>query len=144
MELNKIENLLDAYFEGNTNLEEEALLKKYFSEEEVAPHLKNYKSLFKSFVVAKDEVITSEIKLPKKTNTIKPWMYSVAALLVIAITVASFMFLQPSKNEREKEALAALKQTKEIMMLLSNNLNKGTKELAIIDQFKINKNRILK
>ena len=34
---NKIETLLERYFEGETSLEEEAVLRKYFNEEQNIP-----------------------------------------------------------------------------------------------------------
>ncbi len=144
MELNKIEQLLEAYFEGNTTLNDEAILKEYFASESVAAHLQNYVPLFKSFEVAKSEVLKAEIKLPNKEKAMKPWMYSVAAILVTAITVGALFFSKPSVSQEEREALMAFNQTRETMMLLSKNLNKGTEQLAIIDQFKINKNKVLK
>ncbi len=144
MELNKIEQLLETYFEGNTTLQEEEILKEYFASSTVAEHLKSYKPLFNSFVVSKAEVLKSEIKILKREKNLKPWIYSVAAIFLIALTVGSIFFSKPKHSQEEKEALAAFNKTKETMILLSVNLNKGTEKLAIIDQFKINKNKILK
>ena len=49
MELTKIEELLEKYFEGNSNETEEQVLKSYFLQENVAPHLQKYKALFGFF-----------------------------------------------------------------------------------------------
>ena len=46
MELNKIEKLLEHYFEGATSSAEENELRNYFSSTNVAPHLEQYKPLF--------------------------------------------------------------------------------------------------
>ena len=46
MESDKINALLEKYFEGETTIAEENELKKYFSSAVVAPHLQQYHSLF--------------------------------------------------------------------------------------------------
>ena len=49
MELANIERLLEKYLNAETTIEQEKLLKKYFSEGNVASHLKEYESLFGYF-----------------------------------------------------------------------------------------------
>ena len=44
MEFNKMEALLEKYFEGETSIAEENELKDYFSSSNVAPHLEQYQS----------------------------------------------------------------------------------------------------
>ena len=157
MELVNIERLMDAWFEGNTTLEQEARLRSYFTEGEVAPHLEVYKPMFEGFVMAGKEVSEKEVLLPKEGFSIKPWWYSIAALLVVAATVGGIMFSGSGLTNEEKEALAALKQSKEVMLMLSeglntgtasiehlNEFNKGKSAIAHINQFTKTKNKILK
>jgi len=144
MELAKIESLLEAYFDGNTTIKEEVVLRSYFMSDEVAPHLVSYQTMFEGFQMAKQEVSHRDVVLPKEANTSRNWWYSIAATAVIAIGVAGFVFQDSGVSSQEKEALAALKQSKEAMFLLSNNLNKGTEDLAFIDQINKTKKRILK
>lgn len=144
MELAKIESLLEAYFEGNTTIKEEAVLRTYFTSGEVAPHLKSYQMMFVGFQQAKQEVSHREIVLPKKTNSSRNWWYSIAATAVIALGVAGFVYQESAISSEEKEALLALKQSKEAMMLLSTNLNKGAEDLAFINQINRTKKKILK
>tara|TARA_R110002049_G_scaffold68949_2_gene178617 strand:+ start:1675 stop:2112 length:438 start_codon:yes stop_codon:yes gene_type:complete len=145
MELAKIEALLDAYFEGNTSLAEETTLRAYFNSEGVAPHLEAYRSMFVGFETAKAEVSERDLKLPtnaSKSN--RAWWYSIAASLVIAISVGGYIFNQPSLSQEEKDALAAFQQSKEAMLLLSSNFNKGTEQLTFINEITETKNKILK
>ena len=135
MESTRIEQLMDAWFEGNTTLEQEALLRDYFTSGEVAPHLEMYVPMFEGFVQAKYEVSHQDVSLPKRNPTIKPFWYSVAAMLVVALTVGSIMFSNSGLSQEEKEALAALEQTKEAMYLLSSSLNKGTENVKLLDEF---------
>ncbi|MBT0608130.1 hypothetical protein [Aequorivita echinoideorum] len=145
MESNKIENLLNAYFEGNTSLSEEKILKDYFNNHRVAEHLLQYKPIFVGLHVAgmeksKQQLDTFEIK----TSGIKPWWYSVAALLIIAFGVGAFYLSQPQLTAEEKEALVAFEKSKQAMMLLSENLNKGAGQLDLVDEFTVSKNKFLK
>jgi hypothetical protein len=135
MESARIERLLDAYFEGNTTLAEEATLRDYFTNGEVAAHLEPMKPMFEGFVKAKEEVSATEIALPRSGSKINPWWYSIAATFLVAVTVGSIVFSNSGLSKEEEEALAALKQTREAMMMLSSNLNKGTENVAYLNEF---------
>ncbi len=143
MESVKIEKLLEAYFEGNTTLAEEKLLRDYFNSNNVAGHLEQYTSMFAGFQAAKEEHSSREFNLPeRKSKTNKTWWYSVAAMLVVAFGVGSFYFSQPHYTQEEKEALAAFEKSKKAMMLLSENLNKGAEQITFVEQFAITKDKI--
>jgi hypothetical protein len=145
MELAKIESLLEAYFEGNTSLNEEAQLRAYFRESSVAAHLQQYQPLFKGFEKARGEVSQREIILPQRSGLkFKSLWYGIAASAVIALFVANYIFSEPSLSQDEKEALTALKESKKAMFLLSENFNKGAEQLALVNQFTETKNKILK
>ena len=145
MELASIEKLLEAYFEGNTTLAEETTLGAYFAGKRVAPHLQNYQPLFSGLEAARKEVFHKEIVVPKNMFFAKTvWWYGIAASAAVAIIIASFMFSQPSISKEEKEALIALNESKKAMLFLSENLNKGVEQLALVNQFIETKNRILK
>lgn len=144
MEYNNIHTLLDAYFEGNTTLIEEQTLRTYFESSDVADDLLPYKSLFVSYSVAAAEVSQKPIVLPKAPNSTNYWWLSIAATVVIILGVAGFIQSNNSLSSEEEQALAALHQSKDAMLLLSQKLNKGTQTLLLVDQFTESKNRILK
>ncbi len=157
MELAKVEKLLESYFEGNTDLNQENALRSYFAAEEVPPHLAVYKPMFEGFQMAAMESTEKEFSLPKKETRSRFWTYGIAATFAVMAGLAGFMFSQQGLTQEEEEALAAFKQTKEMMFLLSENLNKGTESMvhideftkgtsniALINQFTETKNRILK
>lgn len=144
MESSKIEALLEIYFEGNTTLEQEKILREYFISEVVAEHLETYKPLFAAFSEAKFETSEREIFLPKKQKTSNFWKYGIAAMFTLIIGVTAFFLSQSRLTQEEKEALAAFEKSKEIMYLLSSNLNQGTEKLEHVSQFTITKNEILK
>ena len=143
MELANIKILLDAYFEGTTSLEEEKTLQDYFNNETVADDLVQYQPIFVGLKTAKAERTSRAFKLPEsKPKTFKAWWYSAAAILVVAFGVGSFYFSRPHYTQEEKEALAAFEKSKNAMMLLSENLNKGAEQLTFVKQFAITKDKI--
>ena len=143
MESVKIKKLLEAYFEGTTTLAEEKLLQDYFNNERVADDLIQYQPIFAGLKVAKAERSTRTFALPEsKPQSNKTWWYSIAAMLVVAFGVGGFYLSQPNYSKEEKEALAAFEKSKQAMMLLSENLNKGTEQLTLVGQFGKTKNKI--
>lgn len=143
MESGRIEKLLNTYFEGNTTLSEEATLRTYFTGMNVEPHLQKYQPLFIGLKAAKSEVSQKEI-IVTNIGTNRNWLYAIAASVVIAISVAGYMFSESSISAEEKQALMAFNESKKAMLLLSENFNKGASHLALVNQFTETKNRILK
>lgn len=157
MESARIEKLLDAWFEGNTTLAQETDLRDYFTKGEVAEHLEAYKPIFLGLVIAGSEVSEKEVVLPNAGSSIKPFWYSIAAMLLVAATIGGIMFSNSGLSAEEEQALAAFKESKKVMLLLSEGLNSGTENLnhlnefnkgasaiAHINQFTETKNKILK
>ena len=73
MALDKIEKLLEKYFEAGTSIAEEKELKNYFSSSNVAQHLEQYKPLFGHAVQAKQEQFTATIPLKNKKRKRVLW-----------------------------------------------------------------------
>ena len=145
MELNKIEQLLEAYFEGTTSLAEEQSLRDYFATDLVDDSLKQYSSLFKAMTVSASETSTTTFKVPvTEKKSFNKWWLSIAASIVIVLGVAGFVYSENTLTQDEQKALAALKQSKEAMLLLSNNLQKGTSQLQLVETFSKTKNKFLK
>ena len=139
MELARITKLLDAYFEGQTSLAEEAELRAYFASEDVAEHLQSYVPLFASFTEAKSETLKSEVILPSEEKQRSFWNWRIAASIAIVLGISGFMYFNSnSLSAEEEEALLAYNQAKETMLLLSENLNKGTSKVTYIDAFSEN------
>ena len=146
MELAKIEVLLEAYFEGETSLDQESTLREYFATKNVAPHLAAYQQLFVGLKAAQEEVLEREISLPSvsTSNSSNKWWYGIAASFIVVIGVTSLLMSGNQFSQEEQEALMAFNETKETLLLLSESFNSGTNELAILGQFTETKNLILK
>jgi hypothetical protein len=146
MEPNKIEKLLEKYWEGETTLAEEKELKAYFNQSEVAAHLKVYQSQFRFFSESAQEKINfSEdfeqafedniladfpkakvVKMLSKTSqedNVRPmyprWIMGVAA--GVALLVVGFYAgrnLQLADNKGVITEIKALKTTVDMLAML--------------------------
>jgi len=149
MELIKIENLLDKYFEAKTSIEEEKTLQKYFSQAFVPSHLKEYKAMFSYFAANKSETSKKPIKIvsaksSKKDSKRFNWLSVSAAILLLFATI---YFLKPATKltkEEQKQAQTALIETQKAFQLISENLNKGNKAIAYLNDYEVTKNKIFK
>lgn len=147
MELNKIETLLDKYFEGNTSIDEENTLKSYFSQDNIPSHLQDYKAMFNYF--AQNKEVTSnkpiQVKPNKKAWRVNLLVASVAVILLFTVLVVDFKPNSEKLTKTEiKEAQKALEDTKKAFQLISKNLNKGNNAIAYLNKFESTKNKIFK
>jgi len=144
MELAKIESLLDSYFEGETSLDQENILRDYFSSDNVAPHLMAYQGLFVGLKNAQKEVSKREVSLPRASTNSSKWWLGIAASLAFLIVIVGLQFSETKMTNQERLALTEFYKTKETLLLVSKSFNKGTQEIAVLNQFTETKNRIFK
>ncbi|MEX2349690.1 MAG: hypothetical protein WD554_02315 [Flavobacteriaceae bacterium] len=149
MDLQRIEKLLDAYFEGETSLAEEKILKEYFKRNEIAPHLEVYSDMFAYFETSKQETSDVDPVFEKEekrgfTHRMRNW-YSIAALVVVALGVT--FFLQQNNNitqQEEQEALMAYEQTKQALNFFSHHFNESATNLTHVKEFGKTTNKVFK
>ena len=144
MELVKIEKLVDKYLNAETTMQEETILKNYFTGDFVAPHLQEYKAMFTYFANTKDEKFTKTIQLePKKSKKINFKWLSVAASITLLFTV----FVGKPKYDEYKERKQAEKiyaQVTKGLQMLSKNLQKGENAIAQLNTYESKVNNALK
>jgi hypothetical protein len=152
MELNKIEDILEKYFQGETSIAEENQLKEYFSSPNVAQHLEQYKPMFGYFSHAKEQKSTYEIPLQSKKRNVA-WL-SIAASAVVLLGIGTYFFVS-EKNDTTAvvsqtelgtydDPEEALKATQKALALLSNNVNVGIESVQYIKEYEQSKNKIFK
>ena len=151
MEFNKIEDLLEKYFQGETSIAEEKELKNYFSSPNVAQHLEQYKPMFGYFSQVKEQKSTQDIPLKTKKRNVA-WL-SIAASVVVLLGVGTYFYVSeknaaPAVAQTElgtyddpEEALAA---TQKALALLSSNVNVGIESVQYINEYEQSKNKIFK
>ena len=145
MELTKIKKLIANYFDGNTSIEEEKALQKYFAQDSIAPELQVYKSMFRYFDEATKTVFDLDtLALPtkhKKSKLVVMKWFAVAASIVLFVSI---YIKQREPHYSEAEKIAAYQEYKKAMYMLGGNINKGIAQMEVIETFEKTKNKVLK
>ena len=146
MEWNKIEILLEKYFEGETNSIDEKELRDYFSSPNVAQHLEHYKPLFDYFSIAATQQFTPEIPLQTKKRKVA-WL-SIAASVVIMLGVGTYVYFDAKVVDQDLGTYdnpeVALKETQKALALLSTHVNTGIESVNYIREYDDSKQLIFK
>ena len=156
MELDRIEILVEKYFQGETSIAEENELTNYFSSSDVLPHLEQYQPLFGYFSQAREQKFTPEIPLllipmlrngDKKRNV--AWL-SIAASVVVLLGIGTFTYFNDN-NVAEKQDLGsydnpevAFRETQKALALLSENVNVGIGSVQYINEYETAKDKVFK
>ena len=136
MESNKVEQLLEAYFEGATTLAQEKQLRTYFTSDLVAPHLESYRDLFTAFAIASQDTYDIPIDLPKQKKPMLRWISGVAAVAILAIGIA----IQMNKLDtgiyvgNVPQEVGVLK-TKQALGLMGKMFSESTAQLGAVNEF---------
>lgn len=126
MELADIERLITKYLNATTTLQEENVLRRYFTSKNVAPHLQQYRVLFEYFKQSKTEIFTHNIELKSNRKKHFKWL-SVAASVVLLISV--FVGKREYDRYQRDKQFAIIKNT---LQMVSFNLNKGNDALYTV------------
>jgi hypothetical protein len=148
MALDKIEQLLEKYFEAETSIVEEKELKDYFASSGVAQHLEQYKPIFGYAVQAKQEQFTATIPLKTKTRKSVVWL-SVAASVAVLLGVGLVALNQDSQPKAQDLGTidnpeVAFRETQKALAMISESVNKGIGSMGYINEFEQSKNKIFK
>ncbi|MCF6351006.1 MAG: hypothetical protein L3J23_08275 [Flavobacteriaceae bacterium] len=144
MELHRIENLLDKYFDSNTTIKEEDMLKEYFVKNDVPSHLQDYKAMFIYFTQNKKEISSKPIQVKIKKNIWRVnWLMTAVAALLFFVAIYKFLPKSPTDVEL-KEAQIAFNETQKIFQLIANNLNKGNNAIAYLNEYENTTKKIFK
>ncbi len=135
MELHNIEKLVEKYLDATTTVTEEETLRNYFLNSNVAPHLKEYATMFQYFSIAKEEQFTKHVPLkPRKSNY--KWLYIAAAAVLI------FGIYFGNDYREQKQAEYVLNETEKAFNLIAKNLSKGTEKIAYLRKLEETTNKI--
>lgn len=141
MDCKNIKALLDKYWEGETSLEEEQVLRRYFNEEQVAKDLEAFRPLFLYLKQEKQQSSTQSFEqLVQPTNVRFLWLKTAiaAASIVLVLLLGGLVYQENNrpahKLAAENSALAkdtykdpeqAYQEAKAALLLISKGLNKG-------------------
>lgn len=146
MDFKMIKSLLDKYFEGETSLQEEALLQQYFRGSDVHPSLQSYQPMFRLFDQERERTLDAafEARLLEQLNvpeaprmrvvSMRTWMLRAAAVLVLAAGVWWLLpRVQPAPQEQVAETIDWSKfepeTPEEAYQVLKTSLTKVSTEL---------------
>ncbi len=159
MALDRIEILLEKYFEAETSIAEEKELKDYFTSSDVAPLLEQYKPLFDYAVQAKQEQFSfapigfqPRVQATIPLNTIKrksAFWFSVAASVIILLSIGLFTYNHYNQQKSEdygtySDPEIAFRETQKALAMISESVNKGIGSMNYLNEFEQSKNRIFK
>ncbi|MDT7830283.1 hypothetical protein RQM65_16565 [Pricia sp. S334] len=144
MESDKIEKLIEKYFEATTTVAEETLLRDYFSQDKVADRLEQYAPMFRYFAKEKEERFTKPVVVPKTGLSGRIW-YSWAATAAIVLLLVGVYFNTSSSADTLQDAYTQkeIAAAQEALSLLSVNFSKGAEQVAYLKEFERNTNRFL-
>lgn len=149
MALDRIEILIEKYFEGETSIAEEKELKAYFSSSDVAQHLEQYKPVFGYFSQAKQEQFTASIPLKSGKKQKRLAWLSVAASVVVMLGIGFFAYQNTSEPTQENLGVIddpeiAFKETQKALALISKHVNTGIESVNYLSEYQQSKNKIFK
>ena len=165
MKVEEIERLLAEFYEGNTNEQEEELLKEAFRTEEVPEHLQKDKKLFLSFCPGEvvdnvpagledklsrmiDEKAEEEQRFFHRNKAKRNWRWigGIAATILVLVGVGYGItnmeedMRPPTPQDTFSDPEAAYKALQATLIEVSANLNKGIEQIeeTRIDVTKVN------
>lgn len=149
MALDRIEILIEKYFEGETSIAEEKELKAYFSSSDVAQHLEQYKPVFGYFSQAKQEQFTASIPLKSGKKQKRLAWLSVAASVVVMLGIGFFAYQNTSDPTQENLGVIddpeiAFRETQKALALISKHVNTGIESVNYLGEYQQSKNKIFK
>ncbi len=144
MELGRIEQLLEKYFDAETSIAEENQLKEYFSSPDVAPHLEQYGSMFGYF--ASEATQKFDKTIPLKTKRHYAQWISVAASLVLLMGMFAYFTNQPAEDDlgTYNDPEVAFRETQKALNMVSKNVNVGINSVNYIGEYEKSRKTIFK
>jgi len=148
MDIKKIKEFLQKYYDGDTTLEEEEILKRYFVENPDVPQelrtekeqfamydrVKNADVPFKDFEKNLESLIDNQkVKYPVfNRRNVRFKIAALAASILILFGVYNsirYFTARPKYSDTIEDPYLAYQETKRTLLYISEKLNYGTKEL---------------
>jgi hypothetical protein len=147
MESDKIILLVTKYFEGETTLAEEKILKEYFSSTDIASNLVQYQPLFAYLSNTSKQEFEQKMPLFKSNNNPIKWL-SIAASVVVLLGIGFYTFNNYSIPKTTTELgtyddpQVAFEETQKALALLSNHVNVGIESVRYVETYEVTRDKI--
>ncbi|GGB74101.1 hypothetical protein GCM10007424_12510 [Flavobacterium suaedae] len=146
MELRTVEKLLQKYFEAETSIAEENILREYFASTDVAPHLEHYRPLFGYFETEANKTFEKDLPLKPRKRNVVGWI-SVAASVVL---LSGLFFITNNQSAPADELgtyedpEVAFRETQKALNMLSNTVNVGVSGVEYLNEYEQSKQKVFK
>lgn len=146
-----IKQLLEKYFDGTTTLEEENVLKSYFTSPNVAPHLESYRSLFVYFKQEQNVQFDQDIHWTSVRSKRYYWLIAASIAILIGVGTLFTPMTEQSTAELAQTDLGtyttpeeAYVATQNAIALVAGHLNTGIESMEYLNEYEQSKNLIFK
>ena len=153
MEYSTAKELLEKYWNCETSIQEEEMLRRYFHQENIPPDLKKYQDLFRYYSGEREKVLNGEfddrilgmLETKKgRRQRLLGILYKVAAavLLILSFVVINDRFIQVKDQAKQivedtfNDPEKALEETKKVLFFMSEKLNRGKEEITRLNKFR--------
>ncbi|MEN9918609.1 MAG: hypothetical protein RL662_1045 [Bacteroidota bacterium] len=151
------QQLVDAFYEGETSIEEEHLLYTFFSKESVPKHLFDEQKVFNKLKALSDQKLEASLKkelnilidqlaeaeepkveISKKRSLLVGWksITGIAASIIILLSLGIYSSIskdEPLTDTYTNEEQAYI-ETQKTLLYVANKLNKGFDEVEIVEK----------
>lgn len=149
MNTREIEKLIEKFYNGMTNVEEENILNEYFQGDDIAPHLLSLKPHFNFIKQEKKKCINDQNFMTRFEDAIEDekiisfkrmkgirWQLgtAVAACMILSYTFF-FDSAQPEMTAEQKEALDSFQQTRKWLEFSAEKIASGLDKGGSINDF---------
>ena len=152
MDSNKINELLNKYWNGETSLEEEQLLREYFRENEIPEQWKEVGVLFRYFDENKkksindtsfDGVMMNKIQTPRAGKLTKLFYNTMRIAAGIAVLMVAIWFVRTEVRKSTPQEVVdtyndprlAFEETKKALLMISKTFGQAEQEAKKINLF---------
>jgi hypothetical protein len=151
MNTSEIEVLLEKFYEGNTTLQEEKILRDFFRGRDVPAHLRSHSPLFAYYAAEKKETMTDQgfernfeamisegqgnIGIVRMPPTRRRLMFATGIAAGFLLLAGLFFTLRDDFNKRSltqsdnQDPAIAYANASEALLLVSGNLNNGLRQM---------------
>lgn len=150
MDLNKIDALLERYWNGETSLEEEEQLRDYFRRDGVPEHYRDTATLFRYFDTQKkssvddagfDATVIEKISAPKRGRVTRLLYNTMRIAAGIAVLMTAVWFVRQEVRETTPQEIVdtyddpklALEETKKALLMISKSFGRAEEETKKIN-----------
>lgn len=152
MDSNRIDELLNKYWNCDTSLEEEQQLREYFRGRDIPEQWKDTATLFRYFDEHKkktlddpafDDEVMKQVKAPKKTTAVRVLYNSMRIAAGVAVLVVATWLVRNEIRNTTPQASAdtfedpklAFEETKKALMMISRSFGNAEEKARKINLF---------